>query len=209
MDIALLALRVVVGLFFVGHGAQKLFGSFGGHGLEGTAGFFDSIGMGPGRRNAIAAGGAEFFGGLLLVLGLATPLAAAMIIAVMLVAVAKVHAKNGPWVTDSGFEYNAVLIATAFALAGAGPGEISLDDALGWMPDITGTGWAFVALAAGALGALGALATARADAPATTPTPEPATAVATDRTGRFERDTADAGAEQAQEARPGVPADPR
>src|SRR5919107_793660 len=99
MDIALLVLRVVVGLFFVGHGAQKLFGKFGGHGLEGTAGFFEQIGMVPGRRHAIAAGSAEFFGGLLLVLGLATPLAAALIIAVMFVAVATVHAKNGPWAT--------------------------------------------------------------------------------------------------------------
>jgi putative oxidoreductase len=151
MDIALLVLRVVAGLFFAGHGAQKLFGKFGGHGLEGTAGFMESLGMKPGRRHAAAAGTAEFAGGLLLVLGLITPLAAAMIIAVMVVAIATVHAKNGPWVTDSGFEYNAVLIAIAFALAGAGPGEISVDDAIGWMPDITGTGWAFGALALGVL----------------------------------------------------------
>src|SRR3954452_19726864 len=169
MDIALFVLRVVVGLFFVGHGAQKLFGSFGGHGLAGTAGFFETLGMRPGRRHAIAAGAAEFFGGLLLVLGLVTPLGAAAIIAVMTVAIITVHGKNGPWVTESGFEYNAVLIAAAFALAGAGPGEISLDDAIGWMPDITGTGWAFAALAAGALGGLAAIASGRAGTRRTAP----------------------------------------
>src|SRR4051812_38827355 len=161
MDIALLVLRVVVGLFFIGHGAQKLFGSFGGHGLQGTAGFFDSIGMGPGRRNALVAGWGELAGGALLFLGLVTPLGSALIIGVMLVAISTVHAKNGPWVTDGGWEYNAVLVAVAFALAGAGPGEISLDDLFGWMPDITGTGWAFAALAAGMLGAAGAHATSR------------------------------------------------
>lgn len=197
MDIALLALRLVVGLFFVGHGAQKLFGAFGGHGLEGTSGFFESIGMKPGRRNAIAAGTAELAGGALLVLGFLTPLAAALIIAVMVVAIVTVHAKNGPWVTDSGWEYNAVLIAVVFALAGASPGEISLDGAIGWMPDITGTGWAFAALAAGVLGGLGAVASARA----ATREPEPEPVPAADRTGRFTREP--------EQERPGVPADPR
>ncbi|HEX8084174.1 MAG TPA: DoxX family protein [Solirubrobacteraceae bacterium] len=207
MDIALLVLRVVVGAFFVGHGAQKLFGRFGGHGLEGTAGFFETLGMRPGRRHAAAAGAAELAGGALLVLGLLTPLAAALIIAVMVVAIATVHANKGPWVTDGGWEYNAVLIAAAFAIAGAGPGEVSLDDALGWMPDITGTAWAFIALAAGALGALGALLTART---AAAPQPEPAPAA--DRTGRFARDTEPAqpaAADAAQRERPGMPADPR
>src|SRR3954468_14161808 len=132
MDIALFVLRVVVGLFFAGHGAQKLFGSFGGHGLAGTAGFFESLGMRPGRRHASAAGAAELGAGILLVLGLLTPLAAALVIAVMTVAILTVHLKAGPWASDGGYEYNATLIAIAFALAGAGPGEISLDDAIGW-----------------------------------------------------------------------------
>src|SRR5215213_9132511 len=190
MDIALLALRLVVGLFFAGHGAQKLFGSFGGHGVAGTAGFFDSIGMKPGRRNAVAAGTAEFAGGLLLVLGLATPLAAALLISVMVVAIATVHANKGPWVTDGGWEYNLVLIAAAFALAGASPGEISLDDAFGWMPDITGTGWAFGALAAGVLGGIGALVSSRATAARESRATATATTTpATDRTGRFARET--------------------
>jgi putative oxidoreductase len=154
MDIALLALRVVVGLLMAGHGAQKLFGAFGGHGIEGTAGFFESIGVRPARRNAVAAGAAELGAGVLLVLGLMTPLAAALVISVMVVAIATVHAKNGPWVTEGGYEYNVVLMAVAFALAGVGPGGISLDNALGWMPDITGTGAAFGALAVGMLGGL-------------------------------------------------------
>jgi putative oxidoreductase len=213
MDIGLLVLRAVVGLLFMGHGAQKLFGSFGGHGIEGTAGFFDSLGMRPGRRNAIAAGGAELAGGALLVLGLLTPLAAVMIISVMTVAIMTVHAKNGPWATDGGYEYNAVIMAVCFALVGAGPGEISFDDALGWMPDITGTGWAFGALAVGLLGGLGAIAAARATRGATTTTPTAATAgtepTVTDAglDERFSRGDRVADAEQAR--RPGIPADPR
>jgi putative oxidoreductase len=169
--------------------------------------------MKPGRRNAIAAGAAELAGGVLLVLGLLTPLAATLIIAVMFVAILTVHAKNGPWVTDSGWEYNAVLIAAAFALAGAGPGEVSLDDAIGWMPDITGTGWALGALGLGALGALGALMASRAAAGKAATTaetvsmPAGAGAVAVDRE-RFTRDE-DAVAADAQNARPGIPADPR
>src|SRR4051812_47361680 len=193
MDIALLVLRVVVGLFFIGHGAQKLFGSFGGHGIAGTAGFFDSIGIRPGRRNALAAGGGELGAGVLLALGLVTPLGAALLIAVMTVAIASVHWKNGPWVTNSGYEYNAVLIAIAFALAGAGPGEISLDDAIGWMPDITGTGWAFGALAAGVLAGAGAMLAARSAAPPA-PAAEPEPAVAPQH--RFERGGATAEATQ-------------
>ena len=208
MDIALFVLRAVVGLFFVGHGAQKLFGSFGGHGLAGTAGFFDSIGMKPGRRNAIAAGTAEFAGGLLFVLGLLTPLAAVLIIATMTVAILTVHAKNGPWVTDSGWEYNAVLIAASFALAGAGPGEISLDDAIGWMPDISGTGWALGALALGALGGLGALASTRATTRRTAAPATSGAATSADR-DRFSRDEETVGADAAQQQRPGIPADPR
>ena len=213
MDIALLALRVVVGLLMAGHGAQKLFGAFGGHGLDGTAGFMESLGMRPGRRHATAAGGAELAGGLLMVLGLVTPLGAAMVIGVMVVAIAAVHAPKGPWVTDGGYEYNAVLIAVAFALAGAGPGEISLDDAIGWMPDITGTGWAFIALGAGVLGGVAALVSGRAGArrpaAARTPTPPrgPAVPPPSEREPRFGRETDDATIEQRR--RPGIPADPR
>src|SRR5512138_2995266 len=103
MSFALLVLRVVVGVLFAGHGAQKLFGAFGGHGIDGTAGFFEALGMRPGRRNAIAAG-AELGSGVLLALGLLTPLAAVLLISVMVVAIATVHAPKGPWVTEGGYE---------------------------------------------------------------------------------------------------------
>ena len=159
MNLALLVLRVVVGLLFAGHGAQKLFGAFGGHGLKGTAGFFENIGLRPGSRHALGAGLAEFGGGLLLALGLVTPLAAAAIIAVMTAAVLTVHGSNGPWVTNNGFEYNLVLAAVAFALAGVGAGAWSLDHALSL--DVSGTGWALLALAAGVLGGLGAVLSGR------------------------------------------------
>src|SRR5438874_1069098 len=86
--------------------ASRLFGWFGGHGLEGTGGFFHGLGYRPGKFFATIAGLSEFFGGVLLALGLLTPLAAAAIIGVMFNAVAAVHGKNGPWMTDGGYEYN-------------------------------------------------------------------------------------------------------
>ncbi len=95
MALGLLILRLVVGLTMAAHGAQKLFGWFGGYGLQGTGGFLEQLGFVPGRRNALFAGLAELTGGLLLALGLATPFAATLIISVMFVAVATVHLKNG------------------------------------------------------------------------------------------------------------------
>jgi len=166
MDEALLILRVVAGLLFAGHGAQKLFGWFGGGGIEGTGGFFENIGLRPGRLHATAAGFNEFAGGLLLALGLLTPVAAALIIATMTAAVITVHAKNGPWVTDNGYELNVLYGLIAFAVAGIGAGELSLDNALGL--DIAGIGWAVGALAAGLIGGVGAVVlgrSAREDAP--------------------------------------------
>src|SRR3954453_23363667 len=157
-----LLLRLAVGGFFFGHGTQKLFGWFGGGGLDGTAGFFESnLGLRTGRRHAFAAGLAEAGGGTLLALGLATPLAAAALTRVMVTAVRKVHWTNGPWVTNGGYEYNAVLIAAVAALVEAGPGELSLDEALG-LP-LSGTGWTLAALAGGALGSLAATATATSE----------------------------------------------
>jgi putative oxidoreductase len=153
MDLALFALRLVVGLLFVGHGAQKLFGAFGGTGIDATTATFERIGLGPARLHAIAAGCAELGGGLLLALGLVTPLAAAAIIAVMVTAIITVHVRNGLWNTEKGFEYNLVLIAAAFALVGAGPGAWSIDNALGLA--LSGTGWALAALAAGLIGSIG------------------------------------------------------
>ena len=95
IDVGLLVLRLVLGVIFIGHGAQKLFGSFGGHGLKGTAGFFEQIGLKPGRAMALLAGLAEFGGGLLVLVGFLTPLGAFAIIAVMAVAIARAHMPNG------------------------------------------------------------------------------------------------------------------
>src|SRR6185312_16405913 len=117
MKLGRLILRLIVGGYFVGHGTQKLFGWFGGYGPEGTGQFFESLGLRPGKRHALAAGAAEAGGGALLVTGAATPIAASVLTATMLTAINRVHLKNGPWVTDQGYEYNLVLIAVTLALA--------------------------------------------------------------------------------------------
>src|ERR1700752_2049087 len=131
MNIGRLILRAVIGGYFFGHGTQKLFGWFGGHGPEGTGQFFESLGLRPGKRHAVPAGAAEAGGGTLVLLGAATPLAAAVLIATMLTAIKRVHLPNGPWVSDGGYEYNLVLIAALLALAETGPGSPSLDSARG------------------------------------------------------------------------------
>jgi putative oxidoreductase len=173
MKIGRLLLRLTIGSFFVGHGTQKLFGWFGGQGLETTAQGFEHLGMRPGRRNAIAAGLAEAGGGTALALGFATPLAASALTATMLTAINRVHLKNGPWVANGGYEYNVVLIAAVITLAELGPGELSLDHALG--TEKSGPAWALAALAAGALGALGAHLAAEAQpAPSEPPQAESA-----------------------------------
>jgi putative oxidoreductase len=150
MKLRLLVVRAVIGGLFVGHGTQKLFGWFGGHGPEATGQFFENVGMRPGRRNAIAAGTAEAVGGALLVAGLFTPLAGAALSSVMITAIRHVHRGKGPWVTEGGYEYNLVMLATIFALTEAGPGPVSLDHKLG--TERCGTHWAIAQLAAGAAG---------------------------------------------------------
>ncbi len=150
MNLGLLVLRIFVGVLLAGHGAQKLFGAFGGGGIEATAASFEKGGLRPGRLHAWAAGLAEVGAGLLLAIGLATPFAAAVLIGVMTAAIATVHAPNGVWAGKGGYEYNLVLIAAAVALAGAGAGAWSLDHALGW--HLAGTDWAIGALLAGLLG---------------------------------------------------------
>ncbi|WP_127532370.1 DoxX family protein [Paenibacillus kobensis] len=127
LDTGLLIIRVIIGLLFVGHGAQKLFGWFGGYGLKGTGGWLESIGLKPGVMMAFAAGAGELIGGLLFGFGLVTWLGAAFIIVTMLMAAAKVHFKNGLWVTQNGYEYNLVLIAVALGIALTGAGEYSID----------------------------------------------------------------------------------
>jgi putative oxidoreductase len=151
MKLLILITRLVLGGLFFGHGAQKLFGWFGGYGLDGTGGFFESLGLRPGRQHAMAAGAAEAGGGALLAVGLATPAASAAITGVMTTAIRTVHQPNGPWVTENGWEYPAVIIAAVLAIAEVGPGPVSLDAALG--RERSGTGWALAALIAGVGGA--------------------------------------------------------
>jgi putative oxidoreductase len=175
MGLFRLLARVTIGLLFFGHGAQKLFGWFGGGGLEGTSQGFESMGLRPGRRHALAAGTAEAGGGLLFALGAATPAAAAALCSVMITAIKTVHWEKGIWSSSGGYEYNLVLIVTVFGLTENGPGQWSVDGALGrprW-----GTAWALAALAAGAAGSAAALAATEDEAseqPAQVDEPVPA-----------------------------------
>lgn len=148
MQVGRLAARAVIGGLFIGHGTQKLFGWFGGPGHEGTTQMMNALEMRPARQHALAAGLSETGGGALMALGLATPLAASSLIGTMITAIRKVHLKNGPWVSNGGYEYNLVLIAACAALAESGPGEVSLDHRLGI--ERTGTRWALMAVALGA-----------------------------------------------------------
>jgi putative oxidoreductase len=148
MRLGLALARGTIGGLFVAHGAQKLFGWFGGYGPEGTGQFFESLGLRPGKRNAIAAGAAETAGGAMLALGLLTPLAAAMVFGTMATAVRKVHGSRGVWATEGGWEYNAVMMAAVLAITDAGPGDLSVD-AAAFGRERWGSGWALAAAAAG------------------------------------------------------------
>jgi putative oxidoreductase len=162
MGLFRLLARTTIGLLFVGHGTQKLFGWFGGGGPEGTGKFFEQVGLRPGRRYALAAGAAEAGGGLCFALGAATPLAAAAISGSMITAIKTVHWEKGIWSSAGGYEYNLVLLAAVFGLTENGPGDWSLDGLLGrtrW-----GTLWALAALAAGAAGSAAVLAAAEHEA---------------------------------------------
>ncbi|MDQ0493723.1 DoxX family protein [Paenibacillus brasilensis] len=123
----LLLVRLVVGLLLVGHGAQKLFGWFGGYGPKGTGGWMESIGIKPGVFMAVSAGVMELLGGTLFTLGLLTPLAALLITVTMLGAIFKVHGQNGIWATADGYEYPLVLIAVVIGIALTGAGSYSID----------------------------------------------------------------------------------
>lgn len=131
MDLALLVLRAVLGGFFLVHGSGKLFGAFGRGGLGGFTDLFEQLGLRPGRPLALLAGLCEFVGGMLVLIGFLTPLGALLIAITMLVAIARVHGKNGFFNTDGGMEYNLALIGIAVALVLAGPGAYSLDGAMG------------------------------------------------------------------------------
>src|SRR5207245_9976316 len=130
-DLGVLALRLVLGAVFLGHGAQKAFGAFGGPGFDGATGFVGSLGFRPARFWAALAVGGELAAGFLFLLGLLTPLAGLLVLATMAVAIAKVHGPKGFFVQNGGYEYNLVLIIAAVALALVGPGTYSLDHLLG------------------------------------------------------------------------------
>ena len=150
MTLGRLIARAVIGGFFVGHGTQKLFGWFGGPGLDGATQMMDKLELKPGRRNAMAAAAAETAGGALLALGALTPVAGTLITSTMTTAIRKVHGPKGPWNMDGGYEYNLALIAAVAALVECGPGSPSVDRALGI--ETRGTAWTFASLAAGVAG---------------------------------------------------------
>lgn len=129
-----LALRVPVGIIFAAHGAQKLFGWFGGYGLEGSGQFFGSIGLSPGYLMALLAGLVEFFGGLALVLGVLVRPAAAALALAMLIAVFAVHWSKGFFASNGGYEYALALFAASLALVFSGAGRLSVDRSLTGAP---------------------------------------------------------------------------
>src|SRR4051812_27325964 len=135
----LFIIRLLVGGLLFAHGTQKLFGWYGGYGLEGTSGFFHSLGFRPGRQYAAIAGLSEAGGGALLILGLLTPLGAAMIIGTMIAAAVTVHAPHGLWATNGGYELPLINGVVAAGLAFTGAGSWSIDNAAG-IPWTSGPG---------------------------------------------------------------------
>jgi putative oxidoreductase len=152
-SLGLLVARLALGLLFAAHGSQKLFGWFGGHGLAGTGGFFESLGFLPGRSFALAAGLAEFGGGLLLALGFLGPVGTALVVSVMVVAALVVHRGNGLFAMTNGVELPLLYSGGAIGLALTGFGAYSLDALLGlealWSPGVV-----WIAIAAGIIGGL-------------------------------------------------------
>ncbi|MEO8056059.1 MAG: DoxX family protein [Acidobacteriota bacterium] len=165
MDSGILVLRIVLGLLMAAHGAQKLFGWFGGHGLAGTGGFFEGLGFRPGRVFAAAAATAEIGSGLLIALGLFGPVGPALMVSVMVVAAVSVHGPNGLFASSNGIEMPLLYGIGGAALALTGPGSYSLDSLLGlsgyWTPAVSWT-----ALVAGILGGAVNLTLRRKPAPA-------------------------------------------
>jgi putative oxidoreductase len=131
MALALLIARIVLGLGISAHGAQKLFGWYGGYGVKGTGGFMESLGFRPGSLFALAAGLGEFGGGLLTLLGLGGPIGPALVVMVMLVAILTVHLGHGFFVSKNGVELPLTYISGSLLIALAGPGTYSVDNALG------------------------------------------------------------------------------
>ncbi|MFG2123548.1 DoxX family protein [Streptomyces sp. NPDC048710] len=131
-DWGLLLVRLTFGLLMAAHGAQKLFGIFGGNGLTATGRAFASIGYRPGKLFAVMGGTSEFLGGLGLALGLLTPLAAAALIGTMINAMATVTGAHGLWDTNGGVEYSVCITVVAIAIAAIGPGRLALDRFFRW-----------------------------------------------------------------------------
>ncbi len=154
MDEGMLLLRLVFGLGVAAHGAQKLFGWFGGRGVEGTGMFLDSLGFHPGRSYAVLNGMCEFLGGGLLALGLLVPLGAALVILNMVVAIMAVHLANGFFNQRNGLELPLAYATGAALIALAGPGSLAFDSALGIYPS---TEAGLFAIILGLIGGLGSL----------------------------------------------------
>jgi putative oxidoreductase len=148
MSYGLLLLRVVLGLTMSAHGAQKLFGWFGGHGIRGTGAFFGNFGFRAPVLIAAAAGVAEFGGGLSLATGFLTPLGALAITIVMLNAISLVHLPKGFFNSNGGYEFNLLIASAAVAIAATGPGRFAIDHAIGWDDNLSGLWWALGVLGA-------------------------------------------------------------
>ncbi|MCP4227837.1 MAG: DoxX family protein [Actinomycetia bacterium] len=153
-DMALLVFRVLFGLIFAAHGYAKM---FRGGKIAGTAGWFDSIGMKPGKIHAVAASVTEMGTGVLIALGFFTPLAAAGIIGVMLVAGWTVHRSSGFFIVGGGWEYSFIVALMAFLVAGIGPGQWSLDAAFGLDETLVGYTGMAIALIVGIVAGIGQL----------------------------------------------------
>lgn len=125
-SLSLLSIRIGLSWIFIAHGGQKLFGLWGGPGLQGFAGMLESMGMKPGLLWALISSGSEFFGGLMVLLGFYARWGALFIIGVMAVAVATVHAPNGFFLSNKGYEYNVALIAMSLCILFGGPGKFSI-----------------------------------------------------------------------------------
>ncbi len=160
VDTGLLILRIVAGLFFAGHGAQKLIGWFRGPGLEAAGGFFVQIGYRPGKRMVAVASLTEIGAGLMLASGFLTPLAAAAVVGVMINAIWTVKRSLGLY---NGYEVDLLFATIAVALAFVGPGTYSVDGALDW--SLAGTQWALGAIGLGLVTALGVLSSRRVPRP--------------------------------------------
>lgn len=153
-DCGLLLIRLTFGLLMAGHGAQKVFGLFGGQGLTATGKAFAALGYQPGRLFAAICGLSELLGGLGLAVGLLTPLAAAALIGVMINAMVTVTGAHGLWETDGGVEYSVCIAVVALSIAAIGPGRLAADRFLPWGAG----GWKEAAFALG-LGGLAAAIT--------------------------------------------------